>query len=45
MNTPAASDPHDASAHDETPPVVKTEYKFSHVTTQRYLPTPGKTPG
>ena len=25
--------------------VVQTEYKFSHVTTQRYLPTPGKAPG
>jgi len=25
--------------------VPKTEYKFSHVTTQRYLPTPGKAPG
>jgi iron(II)-dependent oxidoreductase len=24
---------------------VRTEYKFSHVTTQRYLPTPGKAPG
>lgn len=24
---------------------VKTEYKFSHVTTQRYLPLPGKAPG
>lgn len=24
---------------------AKTEYKFSHVTTQRYLPTPGKAPG
>ena len=24
---------------------VKTEFKFSHVTTQRYLPTPGKPPG
>ena len=24
---------------------VKTEYKFSHVTTQRYLPMPGKAPG
>ncbi|MGV8931283.1 MAG: formylglycine-generating enzyme family protein [Luteimonas sp.] len=24
---------------------VTTEYKFSHVTTQRYLPTPGKPPG
>ena len=26
-------------------PEIKTEYKFSHVTTQRYLPTPGKAPG
>ena len=25
--------------------VVKHEFKFSHVTTQRYLPTPGKAPG
>ncbi len=25
--------------------VVRTEYKFSHVTTGRYLPTPGKAPG
>jgi len=25
-------------------PPVRTEYKFSHVTTQRYLPTPGKAP-
>lgn len=24
---------------------VKHEFKFSHVTTQRYLPTPGKAPG
>ena len=24
---------------------VATEYKFSHVTTQRYLPTPGGAPG
>ena len=24
---------------------AKTEYKFSHVTTGRYLPTPGKAPG
>ena len=35
MNT---EDPHDR-------PPVRTEYKFSHVTTQRYLPTPGKAPG
>ncbi len=26
-------------------PELRTEYKFSHVTTQRYLPTPGKAPG
>ena len=26
-------------------PPVHTEYKFSHVTTGRYLPTPGKPPG
>ena len=26
-------------------PHVRTEYKFSHVTTGRYLPTPGKAPG
>ena len=26
-------------------PRVRTEYKFSHVTTGRYLPTPGKAPG
>ncbi|GGD46104.1 formylglycine-generating enzyme family protein [Pseudoxanthomonas indica] len=32
--------------HEDTPRhVPKTEYKFSHVTTQRYLPTPGKAPG
>lgn len=29
----------------DRPPVTKTEYKFSHVTTGRYLPTPGKAPG
>ncbi len=31
-------------AAGELPP-LGTEYKFSHVTTQRYLPTPGKAPG
>ncbi len=32
--------------HEDTPRhVPRTEYKFSHVTTQRYLPTPGKAPG
>ena len=42
----AAPDPF-PSAHDDDAPrhVPKTEYKFSHVTTQRYLPTPGKAPG
>jgi formylglycine-generating enzyme required for sulfatase activity len=38
----------DARAQDgapDTAPPVRTEYKFSHVTTQRYLPTPGKAPG
>ena len=39
--------PHDPPkpGDDEPRPVVGTEYKFSHVTTQRYLPTPGKAPG
>ncbi|MFC4763161.1 formylglycine-generating enzyme family protein [Dyella koreensis] len=36
--------PDDEQASDLRPP-VKTEYKFSHVTTGRYLPTPGKAPG
>ena len=31
--------------HDDALPELRTEYKFSHVTTQRYLPTPGKAPG
>ncbi|WP_082578456.1 formylglycine-generating enzyme family protein [Lysobacter sp. Root690] len=39
---PAADD--DASNEDERR-AVRTEYKFSHVTTQRYLPLPGKAPG
>ncbi|OGT60746.1 MAG: sulfatase-modifying factor protein [Gammaproteobacteria bacterium RIFCSPHIGHO2_12_FULL_63_22] len=40
------NDDHDDSL-DPTAPrrPVKTEFKFSHVTTQRYLPTPGKAPG
>ncbi|HEY0199339.1 MAG TPA: SUMF1/EgtB/PvdO family nonheme iron enzyme [Rhodanobacter sp.] len=33
------------SPGDDAPPRVKSEYKFSHVTTGRYLPTPGKAPG
>jgi formylglycine-generating enzyme required for sulfatase activity len=34
----------DERADDQRTP-AKTQYKFSHVTTQRYLPTPGKAPG
>ena len=32
---------------DDTPPRhgVRTEFKFSHITTGRHLPTPGKAPG
>ncbi len=38
--------PHDPITDDDEPrAAVTTEYKFSHVTTQRYLPTPGKAPG
>ena len=36
-----STDPDSPSA----PPRVTHEYKFSHVTTGRYLPTPGKAPG
>ena len=35
------ADPSDADARRP----VRNEYKFSHVTTQRYLPLPGKAPG
>ena len=41
MNAPGNDDP--AGSGPRRP--AKTEYKFSHVTTQRYLPTPGKAPG
>ncbi len=34
---------HDDNGASRKP--VKTEFKFSHVTTGRYLPTPGKAPG
>ena len=37
--------PYDVDADDANPPPIRTEYKFSHVTTGRYLPTPGKAPG
>jgi formylglycine-generating enzyme required for sulfatase activity len=40
-NTAPSSDDSDR----EERPEIRTEYKFSHVTTQRYLPTPGKAPG
>ena len=30
---------------DDERQALKTEYRFSHVTTGRYLPTPGKAPG
>jgi len=30
---------------DDEREALKTEYRFSHVTTGRYLPTPGKAPG
>jgi gamma-glutamyl hercynylcysteine S-oxide synthase len=43
MKTPPDSRGDDAS--DDVPPRVRTEYKFSHVTTGRYLPVPGKAPG
>lgn len=33
------------SGQDAEPRRVGTEYRFSHVTTGRYLPTPGKAPG
>ncbi|TDR42442.1 formylglycine-generating enzyme required for sulfatase activity [Tahibacter aquaticus] len=35
----------DLSPYDLPDQPVRTEYKFSHVLTQRYLPTPGKAPG
>jgi gamma-glutamyl hercynylcysteine S-oxide synthase len=38
-----APEDRDAPPGDRRP--VKHEFKFSHVTTQRYLPTPGKAPG
>ncbi|MEV8520999.1 SUMF1/EgtB/PvdO family nonheme iron enzyme [Dyella marensis] len=37
--------PYAVDSDDANPPLVKNEYKFSHVTTGRYLPTPGKAPG
>lgn len=48
MNIKSDHLPHPANAQAEASAaqrVVQTEYKFSHVTTGRYLPTPGKAPG
>ena len=36
---------HLSPAGDDERRALKTEYRFSHVTTGRYLPTPGKAPG
>ena len=46
MTTPYDRDyPNNAPGDADERRVVKHEFKFSHVTTQRYLPTPGKAPG
>ena len=45
MITPYQTPDYDDETPDYGPAPVKTEYKFSHVTTGRYLPTPGKAPG
>jgi formylglycine-generating enzyme required for sulfatase activity len=48
MTTESDHLPHPANAEPEAGAArraVQTEYKFSHVTTGRYLPTPGKAPG
>lgn len=45
MTTPYQTPDYDDKTPDYGPAPVKTEYKFSHVTTGRYLPTPGKAPG
>lgn len=39
----SATDSHSTDGDERRP--VRSEYKFSHVTTQRYLPLPGKAPG
>ncbi|RDZ29268.1 formylglycine-generating enzyme family protein [Lysobacter silvisoli] len=44
--SPTPDSPHDTRRDDgDERRVVRHEYKFSHVTTQRYLPLPGKAPG
>ncbi|MER2177919.1 MAG: hypothetical protein ABS955_09595, partial [Stenotrophomonas maltophilia] len=44
MTTPYQSPDYDTDAADYGREAIRTEYKFSHVTTGRYLPTPGKAP-
>lgn len=45
MNSPTDFPRAAVANADDTSQPVSTEYKFSHVTTGRYLPTPGKMPG
>jgi iron(II)-dependent oxidoreductase len=44
MTSPYTTPDYDNDAPDYGREAIHTEYKFSHVTTQRYLPTPGKAP-
>lgn len=44
MTTPYQSPDYDTDAADYGRDAIRTEYKFSHVTTGRYLPTPGRAP-
>ena len=37
--------PHPQTAGQSTRRALRTEFKFSHITTGRHLPTPGKAPG
>jgi formylglycine-generating enzyme required for sulfatase activity len=39
------TEPASTGEHPDNDAPVRTEFKFSHVTTGRYLPTPGKAPG
>lgn len=45
MTSPYDIDSQQAPGDEAPRQRVTTEYKFSHVTTGRYLPTPGKAPG
>jgi hypothetical protein len=44
MTTPYPTPDYDNDSPDHGREAITTEYKFSHVTTGRYLPTPGKAP-